>query len=217
MQTANVQNGEKQTTIVLCNVVDLCPNGWSFIHGECYRNIGQETSDSWENARLACKLHGGDLASVKDEETHQLLLALLAPAVKGWIGGKKIDGKWTWVDGTPFAWTGGWGAGSPSGDGSYMELIGQTYNGWNDLGAVKSDPRDTLCILTAINGNWGAWSTWSECTATCGGGIRTKTRECTDPPPEFNGANCQGLPNKESECNTEECAGTVFILFYLHY
>ena len=142
---------------------------------------------------------------MKDEETHQLLLDLLAPTVKGWIGGKKIDGKWTWVDGTPFAWTGGWGAGSPSGDGSYMELIGQTYNGWNDLGAVINDPRDTLCILTAIDGNWGAWSTWSDCTATCGGGTRTKTRECNDPPPEFDGADCQGLSNKELECNTHKC------------
>jgi len=58
-----------------------------------------------------------------------------------------------------------------------------------------------------VNGGYTEWSEFSECTVTCGGGVRERTRECTNLTPENNGKNCEELgPAKESEiCNTEAC------------
>ena len=32
-----------------------------------------------------------------------------------------------------------------------------------------------------INGNWGSWSEYSECSKNCGIGLQWKTRKCDDP------------------------------------
>ncbi|XP_020630188.1 coadhesin-like isoform X2 [Orbicella faveolata] len=63
----------------------------------------------------------------------------------------------------------------------------------------------------SVDGGYTEWSEFSECTVTCGGGVRERTRECTNPAPENNGKNCEELgPAKESEiCNTEACPNTL--------
>ena len=129
-------------------VFEKCPNGWSFLQGDCYKNVASDSSLTWDKARTQCKILGADLASVKDEATQKLLFTLLDPKIKkAWIGGRKIGGKWTWVDGTPFDRTGGWsgpGAGQPSGDGTYMELAS---DGMNDLPSYTEHKRHFLCKL----------------------------------------------------------------------
>ena len=134
-----------------------CPNGWSFLQGDCFKNVKSKgTSLTWDEARSQCKILGADLASVKDEETQTFLYSLLDPEIKkAWIGGQKVGEQWTWVDGTPFDRTGGWipnpwnnGKDEPSGDGSYMELIFQhPDSGLNDLPSHTDHKRHVLCKL----------------------------------------------------------------------
>merc|ERR1719270_1751499 len=50
------------------------------------------------------------------------------------------------------------------------------------------------------------WSLWSECSATCGGGTRTRERKVVQEP-ENGGAACQDREEEES-CKTEPCEGT---------
>merc|ERR1712218_581488 len=52
-------------------------------------------------------------------------------------------------------------------------------------------------------GGWGSWSSFSPCSSTCGGGTRTRTRECKDSTNE--GAECPGESSQTEACNTEEC------------
>lgn len=62
------------------------------------------------------------------------------------------------------------------------------------------------CYLS-VDGGYTEWSEFSECTVTCGGGVRERTRECSNPAPENNGIDCEKLgPAKESDiCNNEAC------------
>jgi len=62
--------------------------------------------------------------------------------------------------------------------------------------------------------SWTPWTGWSECSLTCGGGKRTRTRKCSLPASgaAVSGSNSQKLfcPGNESEtedCNKNKCPG----------
>ena len=60
-------------------------------------------------------------------------------------------------------------------------------------------------MLVVVNGGWSDFGEWSECSVTCGGGMRERARTCTNPPPAYGGMDCVG-DNKEVEtCNTQGC------------
>ena len=58
----------------------------------------------------------------------------------------------------------------------------------------------------AIDGNYTEWKE-SECSVTCGGGVMTLTRTCTNPPPSNGGKDCSelGPAGKTLACNEQEC------------
>ncbi|KAH3812272.1 hypothetical protein DPMN_140698 [Dreissena polymorpha] len=51
------------------------------------------------------------------------------------------------------------------------------------------------------------WSAYGDCSATCKGGNRTRTRDCTRPEPAWGGAECVGVKFEIGECNTNPCNG----------
>ncbi|XP_048585280.1 uncharacterized protein LOC5502169 isoform X2 [Nematostella vectensis] len=59
----------------------------------------------------------------------------------------------------------------------------------------------------AQNGGYTNFTAWSECPVTCGGGIQTKTRNCTNPEPNFNGTDCDvlGPRVRTRPCNIHLC------------
>ncbi|XP_041830542.1 A disintegrin and metalloproteinase with thrombospondin motifs 14 isoform X2 [Melanotaenia boesemani] len=57
------------------------------------------------------------------------------------------------------------------------------------------------------DGSWGSWSKFGSCSRTCGGGIRSRSRQCNNPPPAYGGRECPGSAFDYQMCNTEECAG----------
>eukprot|EP00058_Branchiostoma_floridae_P020606 XP_002606096.1 hypothetical protein BRAFLDRAFT_88006 [Branchiostoma floridae] len=61
---------------------------------------------------------------------------------------------------------------------------------------------------TTVNGNWAAWSSWSDCTATCGDGVRTRDRTCTDPAPYGDGTECDGQGTEVEHCSIPPCIET---------
>ncbi|XP_053402734.1 A disintegrin and metalloproteinase with thrombospondin motifs 18-like [Mercenaria mercenaria] len=58
---------------------------------------------------------------------------------------------------------------------------------------------------TPINGWWTEWGQWSHCSRSCGGGIKTRTRECNNPRPQYGGKTCQGADAVHKMCNLHEC------------
>ena len=57
-----------------------------------------------------------------------------------------------------------------------------------------------------IDGGWGDYGDWSECSKECGGGIQTRTRKCDNPVPYY-GADCEGAESESRACNTQKCSG----------
>jgi hypothetical protein len=45
----------------------------------------------------------------------------------------------------------------------------------------------------------------SDCSVTCGGGIQSYTRSCTNPSPNDFGLSCVGESHYEKVCNQENC------------
>ncbi|XP_076378705.1 A disintegrin and metalloproteinase with thrombospondin motifs 9 isoform X1 [Megalopta genalis] len=60
-------------------------------------------------------------------------------------------------------------------------------------------------ILEPVNGQWGEWGSYGECSRTCGGGVQKKYRECNNPPPQNYGNYCVGARVKYRSCNLEDC------------
>ncbi|KAM4812745.1 hemicentin-1 [Urocitellus parryii] len=56
-----------------------------------------------------------------------------------------------------------------------------------------------------IDGKWTSWSSWSACTVSCGGGARQRTRDCSDPVPQYGGSKCEGSDIQSDFCNSDPC------------
>uniref|UniRef100_A0A8C9S0A9 ADAM metallopeptidase with thrombospondin type 1 motif 14 n=1 Tax=Scleropages formosus TaxID=113540 RepID=A0A8C9S0A9_SCLFO len=57
------------------------------------------------------------------------------------------------------------------------------------------------------DGSWGSWSKFGFCSRTCGGGVRSRSRQCDNPPPAYGGRDCPGSAFDYQMCNSEECPG----------
>ncbi|CAJ1060969.1 hemicentin-1 [Xyrichtys novacula] len=58
-----------------------------------------------------------------------------------------------------------------------------------------------------VDGNWGSWQPWGDCSASCGGGERSRVRLCNNPSPSNSGRPCPGDSSQLSRCNTQACPG----------
>lgn len=65
----------------------------------------------------------------------------------------------------------------------------------------------SIPFVSSVDCVWHSWTPWSECTAECGGGIRTRTRGKTEE--EHGGEPCTGSGSETEMCNEEECPGIV--------
>nr|XP_050844302.1 A disintegrin and metalloproteinase with thrombospondin motifs 9 isoform X2 [Vespula vulgaris] len=59
--------------------------------------------------------------------------------------------------------------------------------------------------LNPVDGEWGHWGSYGECSRTCGGGIKKRYRECDNPPPQNGGNYCVGEQVNYESCGTKEC------------
>lgn len=58
-----------------------------------------------------------------------------------------------------------------------------------------------------VNGNWGEWSVWSLCSASCGHATQHRQRLCNSPIPSAGGSDCNGMVNQEQNCTILKCPG----------
>ena len=67
--------------------------------------------------------------------------------------------------------------------------------------------------MCAVDGGYSPWSTFGECSVTCGNGVQKRERSCDSPAPMFDGLSCDKLelgPSVETkECRKDTCPGEI--------
>ncbi|CAL4058618.1 unnamed protein product, partial [Meganyctiphanes norvegica] len=59
--------------------------------------------------------------------------------------------------------------------------------------------------MKKINGQWSDWLPWSDCSRTCGVGVRKSERACDKPKPAYGGQYCIGKRVKFESCHSQPC------------
>uniref|UniRef100_A0A2K6FAE1 A disintegrin and metalloproteinase with thrombospondin motifs 7 n=1 Tax=Propithecus coquereli TaxID=379532 RepID=A0A2K6FAE1_PROCO len=57
----------------------------------------------------------------------------------------------------------------------------------------------------AVDGGWSGWSAWSTCSRSCGVGVQSAERQCTQPAPKYKGKYCVGERRRFRLCNPQAC------------
>ncbi|XP_056627598.1 A disintegrin and metalloproteinase with thrombospondin motifs 14 isoform X1 [Triplophysa dalaica] len=57
------------------------------------------------------------------------------------------------------------------------------------------------------DGGWSSWGKLGSCSRTCGGGVRSRSRQCNNPAPAYGGRDCPGSTFDYQICNAEDCPG----------
>lgn len=82
-------------------------------NGQCYLAVGYKWMDYTAASQL-CAANNGKVASVLSAAENKFILSLLAPLNQGaWIGLRRKNGKFAWVDGHPLSYT-NWTPGEPN-------------------------------------------------------------------------------------------------------
>ena len=74
-----------------------------------------------------------------------------------------------------------------------------------------------IVVVFPVNGGWSEWEDESECSATCGGGMISKSRTCTNPSPSCGGNDCEGDNFTSTPCNVHCCPGLSARYVYLRF
>ncbi|KAK3095360.1 hypothetical protein FSP39_013702 [Pinctada imbricata] len=113
-----------------------------------------------------------------------------------------IHGNWTqWDDWVPCSVT--CGGGTQGRNRSCTSPAPQ--HGGDDCVGQSSEVQDCNLHPCPIDGVWTSWGTWDTCSVTCGGGIQSRSRSCTDPAPQHGGQDCTGASDEVQDCNTHDC------------
>ncbi|XP_062578061.1 coadhesin-like isoform X2 [Saccostrea cucullata] len=78
-------------------------------------------------------------------------------------------------------------------------------HGGADCTGVNSEVLNCTEKPCPVDGSWSGWSTFSQCSHTCGYGMKTRRRTCSHPAPAHGGAYCQGVRVDSSICSERLC------------
>ncbi|CAH1773254.1 unnamed protein product, partial [Owenia fusiformis] len=81
-------------------------------------------------------------------------------------------------------------------------------NGGKPCEGPTSETRECSTSPCPVDGGYGPWSDFGECSKTCGGGTQNRTRLCNNPEPANGGKDCEGPSIETRSCNENSCCPT---------
>ncbi|XP_069093155.1 hemicentin-2 isoform X1 [Pleurodeles waltl] len=78
-------------------------------------------------------------------------------------------------------------------------------NGGQPCPGRHTESRSCFLSPCPVDGRWTAWGSWSDCSVSCGGGRRQRTRSCFDPAPQSGGKACTGRDVDTASCQEGPC------------
>ena len=143
-----------------------------------------ETSLSWAEAKEACEVAGGHLATINSVEEQDFIQDLIKSTKREnlWLGGTYSisNGTWNWVDGTPLEYT-NWDTAQPdnyTGDEYYIRIKNRdkTYADWEAFDGKWNDTAnaadDTETDADAPISSFGYVCEWDFVETTIVGGLK---------------------------------------------
>ncbi|XP_062396233.1 CD209 antigen-like protein E [Sardina pilchardus] len=112
LRTANskLDTEEKKLQTEILQLESPCESGWKYFNYRCY--LYKAESKTWTESRQVCQNHGADLAVVNTKEEQSFIGSLSSV---GWIGLRRQNHCWSWVDKTELCkGTGFWVPGQPN-------------------------------------------------------------------------------------------------------
>lgn len=129
--------------MLLFNLLALCPAGFVVYNESCHYT-NKELHYSWNNSRKFCQSLGADLVVIKSLDENKFLLDELLKdngRDTGWIGLRRTNDTFYWLDGRVQRKSSGWGPGEPNNLGG-DEKCGELHQGGqlNDLNCHSTAP-----------------------------------------------------------------------------
>lgn len=86
-----------------------------------------------------------------------------------------------------------------------LEKIGDDVYYSDSFDSLVNFFPELLNETCSADGGFSRWSFWSECSAVCGQGVQTRTRNCTNPAPQGHGKDCVGDALETRTCFKTFC------------
>ena len=106
-------------------------SGFASYGSHCYYAVSTHTT--WPDARASCRVAGGYLTTVQDDEENTFIQSLNSRPYMGGCDGD-TEGTWTWITGEAWSFT-SWSSGEPNDYTTGEDCLENAYSGarWNDI------------------------------------------------------------------------------------
>ncbi|XP_069129224.1 properdin-like [Argopecten irradians] len=187
-------SGENQG-VESCSAGIMCPvdgqwglwSGWT----SCSVSCGNGTRARSRQCNNPAPAHNGRSCPGDDYESEGCSSGIMCP----------IDGKWgSWNSWTPCSITCENGTRTRS---RQCDNPAPAYNGQSCHGDQSVTEECTSDIMCPIDGQWSHWNDWVPCSVSCENGTRTRSRQCDNPAPAYNGQSCHGNHSVTEECTSD--------------
>lgn len=98
----------------------------------------------------------------------------------------------------------------------FVEEYSSFFGGWGRVifcGCLIYFHHDFIFSTIIADGGWSSWEAWSSCSVSCGVGVQSRSRRCSNPAPYGGGKDCSGNSIESSTCDAGICVGKCSVVF----